>query len=219
MALQDAPCKGDLMTRFYIDSREVELPFDLASLDQVLKHVEDFHLPPNTVVRQVQIDGFPLMPVAEEKCDLLDQVNKRDKIEIFTGSVTEIARDSIMEALEYLGRVEPAIPSIVTTFQTSSGAEGFENLKQLSEGLYWLSLLLDKLRMKFHTSFENDLIQGIPAREHHQRLILALKQLIESQERRDVVLISELLEYEILPLVPVWREMFGIISEKVNAAQ
>ena len=45
-----------------------------------------------------------------------------------------------------------------------------------------------------------------------------LKQLIDSQERGDVVMLSDLLEYEILPMAPIWREMFLAIEKSVNAA-
>jgi hypothetical protein len=32
----------DLMTRFFLDSQEISLPFDVSSINQILKHVEDF---------------------------------------------------------------------------------------------------------------------------------------------------------------------------------
>ena len=207
------------MTRFFLDSQEIAIPFDASSIDQVLKHIENFHLSPNTVVRQIRIDGLPFLVDSEEIQDSLLQLDQREKVEVFTGTVTAIAIDSIGGALEYLDRVEAAIPSLSMTFQTSPGSEAFQHLRQLSEGLYWLTLLLDKLKAGFFRSFEDVLVQGVPAHAHHQKFIAVLKQLIESQERMDFVLISDLLQYEILPLVPVWREMFGIISKSVNAAQ
>jgi hypothetical protein len=214
---QAALYEGDLMTRFFLDSREISVPFDVSSINQILKHVEDFHLAPNTVVRQIQVDGLPLVAESEETGDLSCQIDKRDKVEIFTGTITEIAFDSIGQACEYLDRVEAAIPSLSTAFQASPGPEAFQHLRQLYEGFYWLNLLLDKLKSNFHMRFDDALVRGIPVREHHQKFIAILKQLIESQERSDFVLISDLLQYEISPLIPVWREMFSIVSDKVNA--
>jgi hypothetical protein len=207
------------MTRYFLDSQEIAIPFDAFSIDQIVKHVETYHLSPNSVVRQVQIDGLPLVPDPKEQFNLRCEMEKRDRVEIITGTVREVAIDSITEALDYLDRAESAIPSLSNTFQTSPSPETFQNLRQLSEGLYWLNLLLDKLKASFQISFEGVLVQGMLASEHHQKFITILKQLIESQERRDFVLISDLLQYEICPLVPVWREMFQIASEKVNAAQ
>ena len=208
------------MTRFFVDNREITAPFELSSLEEVIKHVEAVHLPPESVVRQIRIDGLPLViPDSGEKSELPFQVDQRDRIDIFTGTIAEIARDSIADALQYLGRIETATPSLITSFQVSPGPESFERLKQLYEGLYWLTLLLSKLEMKFQLNLAGALIRGTPASEHHKRFIAVLKQLIEGQQKGDFVLIADLLEYEILPLVRVWREMFGLVSEKVNTAQ
>ena len=194
---------------------------DVSTLNQVLKYIEDTHLPPNTIVRKIQIDGLPLVmeSFSDGQSDIFNQIDKKDKVEFFTGTVVEIARDSIAEALDYLNRIEIATPSLITSFQTSPGQEAYDNLKHLYEGFYWLSLLLGKLGANFQVNFEEVLIQGIPASAHHQKFLATLKQLIDSQNQGDFVMISDLLEYEILPLVSVWREMFNIIEKKMNVAQ
>ncbi len=209
------------MTRLFVNDREIVPPLNVSSLDQILKFVENSHLPPNSVVRKIQIDGTSLSPeyLASGQAGVLNHVEQQNKIEIFTGTVTEIANDSIGEALAYLDRVESATPSLITSFQTFPGQETFENLKQLYEGFYWINLLLDKLNASFQVNLDDVLIQEIPVREHHRKFASILKQLIESQEKGDFVLISDLLEYEILPLVPVWKEMFGIILKKMSTAQ
>jgi hypothetical protein len=191
------------MTRFFINDREITPPMDVSTLNQVLKYIEDTHLPPNTIVRKIQIDGLPLVmeSFSDGQSDIFNQIDKKDKVEFFTGTVVEIARDSIAEALDYLNRIEIATPSLITSFQTSPGQEAYDNLKHLYEGFYWLSLLLGKLGA------------------NNQKFLATLKQLIDSQNQGDFVMISDLLEYEILPLVSVWREMFNIIEKKMNVAQ
>ncbi len=208
------------MTRFFLDQREIAPPFDVSSLNQVLKHVEAVHLCPNTVIRQVHIDGIPvLMPVAEEKSDFLFEIARREKIEIFTGTVMEIARESIADALQYLDRVEAATPSLISSFQDCPGPEAFERMKELYQGLYWLIVLLSKLKTNFQIGIEDASIQGTLVTEHHNKFISVLKQMINSQEKKDFVLTADLLEYEILPLVPIWKEMLCITLEKLNASQ
>ncbi|MCK7492399.1 MAG: hypothetical protein MZW92_12930 [Comamonadaceae bacterium] len=39
--------------------------------------------------------------------------------------------------------------------------------------------------------------------------------MIESHQRSDFNLISDLLEYEVLPYIPAWKEIFGILSQRV----
>jgi hypothetical protein len=209
------------MTKYYVNEKEIAPPLDVSSLDKALKEIEVAHLEPNSVVWQVQVDGVPIIPddFPEAPSDLLQHLDNREKIEIYTGTLNEIARESIAEASTYLDRVEAATPDLASSFQISPGPESFESLRQLYEGLYWLNLLMDKLETSFHISLDNIRIQDVPAREHHQKFISVLKQMIDSHERGDFILIADLLEYEILTLVPVWREMFNIILEKAGKTQ
>jgi hypothetical protein len=213
--------KGVFMTKFYVNEREISPPLDVTTLGIVLKQIEDDYLPPNSVVRQIQVDGIPVMPddIPENASEMLQHLENREKIEFYTGTLAEIARDSIAEALDYLDRVEAATPSLASGFQISPGPESFESLRQLYEGLYWLNLLMDKLETSFHITFEDILIQDVPAKDHQQKFISVLKQMIDSHERGDFTLIADLLEYEILPLVPIWREMFNFVLEKANMSQ
>jgi hypothetical protein len=209
------------MARFYVDEREIDPPVDTSSLDQILKHVEATHISPKSLIRQVRVDGIPIVSddLAKDFAEVMCQLESGDKVEIFTGTLDEIARDSIAEALTYLERIEAGIPSLATGFQVSPGPESFESLRQLYEGLYWLTLLLGKLETCFHITLDSMIIQGIPAQEHHQKFIGVLKQLIDSHQRGDLALISDMLEFEIIPLVPIWKEMFKIILTKVAVAQ
>jgi hypothetical protein len=209
------------MTRFYINEREINPPPDITSFNQLLTLIEEMEIPANSVIRMIQIDGIPVMPdaVSKDFRDFLEQKDCHEKIEITTGTVEEIAMDSIRQAIEYLGRVEDGTPSLAISFQMAPGPEAFENLRQLYEGFYWLNLLLDKLASNFDIVFNEIRIQGIPAGDHHRKFIEILKQLVDSQERGDMVLISDLLEYEILPMVPVWKDMFESISQKVGMKQ
>jgi hypothetical protein len=206
------------MTKFYVNDREIAPPLDVSSLDKVLNQMEEDHLPPNSVVRQIEVDGIPLTPddFPENSSGLLQSMPAWKKVEIHTGTLAEIARDSISEALEYLDRIEAATPSLASGFQAYPGPESFEGLRQLYEGLYWLNLLMDKLETGLRISLQNILINNVPAREHNKKFIAVLKQMIDSQEKGDFILIADLLEYEILPLVPVWREMFTIIRKKID---
>jgi hypothetical protein len=209
------------MTRVFINEREIAPPLDISSLDQIVKHVEDVHLAPDSVIRRICVDGLSLFPdvLHEGAREILRQIENRDKVEIFTGTLQEIARDSIMEAMAYLDRIEAVTPSLATSFQVRPGPESFEKLRQLDEGFYWLNLLLDRLKTNFQIPLEDLLVKGKPVLEHLQKFIEALKQLVDSQEKGDFIMISDLLEYEILPLVPVWKEIFSLILQRVNVAQ
>ncbi len=208
------------MTRIFLDTREIASPVELSSLEEILKYVEDKHLAPDCVIRQIRLDGLSLDANSLRLGfpESVREISHREKVEITTGTVKEIAFDSIAEALAYLDRVETLIPSLAEGFQVSPGPEAYEKLRQLYEGFYWLNLLLEKLRARFGVDFEAGRIKNATVREHLEKFAAVLRQLIESQEKGDFVLLSDLLQYEICPLIPVWKGMFGILSERVESA-
>ena len=203
------------MTRFYVNEREIVPPAGIKSFDEILKHVDGNQLPPNSVVRMVNIDGNPIRDdLFEDPAGIIKRMENGEKVEIITGTVEEIVHDSLSEAFAYLERAEEGIPALAQNFQTDPGPESFRGLRQLYEGFYWLNLLLSKLSDNFEIPLDDVVVQGVPAGEHHRRFISILKQLMDSQEKGDMVLISDLLEYEIAPMVPLWKEMFQMIADR-----
>jgi len=209
------------MTRFYLNQKEITPPPGMTSFDQILAHVDEEKLPPNSVIRMICIDGIPLIQndLSKDSSGISLQDSNCEKVEIVTGTVEEIVDDSIEEALEYLNRIEVGIHPLAESFQANPGPESFQGLRQLYEGFYWLNILMDKLSAKFKIDFNDICIQEVPVKEHNRKYTSTLKQLQDSQERGDMVLISDLLEYEIAPIVPVWKEMFQIISKRAGTTQ
>jgi hypothetical protein len=206
------------MTRIFLDEREIASPGELSSLNQILKYVEDTHLSSDSVIRNIKLDGLPMVSDDWRKGfpESVREIGKREKIEIFTGSVLAIALESIDESMAYLDRIERLTPSLAESFQISPGPEAYENLRHLYEGFYCLNTLLEKLQARFDLKIEDIPIGEIPVRQHIQKFASVLTELIQSQEQRDFVLMSDLLQYEIYPLIPVWKEMFGICLRKLR---
>ncbi len=207
------------MTRFFVNDREIPSPPPgFSSFHGILEHVEEHYLPPDSVIRQIQVDGLCVLPseLHTTQAGLLDRIEEREKIEFTTGSLREIAYESVQEAVDYLGRIEPIIPSLASGFQTFPEPGMFENLKDLYSGLYWLTLLLNRLGNSLKVPFWEITVQGTSFREHQRKFTSVLRQLVDAQGRGDFVLVADLLEYEILPLLPVWKEVFSSITQSLQ---
>ena len=140
------------MTRLFVNNEEIAVPPpSFSSLQQVIKHVEANLLPPDSVIRQVNLDGLTVdAGNCEENPGLfLGDLTSRGRIEITTCTLKDIALDSIREAESYLERVDNLTPSLAATFRDYPGPEAFENLKQLYDGFYWMSMLLIRLGSVF----------------------------------------------------------------------
>jgi hypothetical protein len=201
------------MTRVFVDRREVPMPDSgLISLDQVLHHIETTEVRPGSVIRDVELDGTPVAVGAGAQTPLFQP---QDTIEVFTAPLAQVARDSIGEAMAYLERVEKLIPSLSVSFQAYPGPEAFENLKQLYEGFYWLNLLMDRLALSYRFSATDLVVQGQSVRDQQARLVSIIRLLVDSQEKQEFLVISDLLEYEVLPFLPIWKDIFASLAEQI----
>ncbi len=203
------------MTRVYVDEKEVLLPpSSFGSLQAIVKQIEAHVLPPDMVIRQILVDGVPLFSRQSEEPGSPPQLSAAasEKVEIATGTLKEIARDSIQEALSYLDRVEAAIPSIVTGFRVAPGPEAFGQLKQLLDGFYWIHLLQDRIGAAFKSPSKLP-GYGTEARDCLLRSASIFGQLVEAQEKNDYVLIADLLEFEVVPTIPGWKSLLAALQE------
>jgi hypothetical protein len=205
------------MTRLYIDQQEVApVPVGVASLGQVLKHVEDNHLSSRTVIREIRIDGSPVLSDENSSPSLAD-ISGQEKIEIFTGPLTQVAQESVQEAATYLERLLNAMPSMISRLRQGPAPEAFQDLKQLYEGFYWMNLLLDRLTQSFGIDLDSIPLQATNARGHHLGLISALQGVVDAQEKKDFGLVADILEYEVLPMIPACRDLFVAIRGRIAA--
>jgi hypothetical protein len=209
------------MTRVFVDHREIKSPGDASSISQILRCVDGAYLDKDSVISQIQVNGRPL---ALDVCGSAQPgtpglFEKPNAIEVLTGNIAEIARGSIVEALAYLDRIESVTPSLAMSFRDGPMPDSFEYLRQLNEGFYWLNLLLDRLETDFKIRIEDICIRAGSELEYRRKFTSILRQLVESREKGDLIRIAGLLEREILPLVPFWREVFRAVAQKAGVAE
>jgi len=204
------------MTRYYINGREIEIPQGLSSFDQFLKHVEDKCLKSTDIIRIINVDDRSFtMESLESDNEYLGLTGDWEKVEIITGTLAEIAEESLTGAQEYLVKIENAAPALALKFQDFPESEDFSNLGSLCEGFYFLSILLDKLSSGYQLALNEITVRGFSIQEHMLKFAAIVKQLNEAQEKQEYLLIADTIEYEILPIVPVWKDIFETVSRIV----
>lgn len=207
------------MPRVFLDQAEVSgLPTDLLSVGAIIKHLEVNSMRPGTVIRQIYIDGQPVIQNTSDatKACLKTTVSDGETINVLTGTVREISRESITEAIAYLHRVETLTPSLCASFQTSPSAEAYLMLRQLYDGFYWVHLLVDRLKATFGEMVACPVEGTPPLADLTSSFRSVLRRLVQAQESEDFALMSDVLEFEMLPLVPQWRSRLQAMGEAVE---
>jgi hypothetical protein len=203
------------MTRIYLDSREISpIPPGLNSLEGVLELVEATHLPADTAIRDVRVDGTHIVR-GGGGTEFPGDICRRETIEIFTSTLRDVAIDSISEAVAYLDRAEAATPLIASGLRGQDDPEAFVELRQFCEGMHFVNVLLSRLEKSFQIPLQEVRTSDGNAGQFCIKLATRLKEAIEAHEQNDFHRLADLLKYDIGPLIPACKEIFASIHARI----
>ncbi len=107
--------------------------------------------------------------------------------------------EALETAVEYLDNISRALPSIIEDYREQNISTVSEKMINLSDGLRWLYDVA-KLTKDYHSLDEDEMLG-------------CYTEIVDAMEMKDYILISDLIEYELLPLVEGWR---ASLSESVK---
>jgi hypothetical protein len=127
-----------------------------------------------------------------------------------------VPADDLMDEISELQPVIQALPerleAIAIKISIGDSAKGMEEFASAVSALERAFMLVDRSRKELSISLEELTIEGKSFDERNQALMAILQELIEAFERKDRVLIGDLIEYEIAPVT----EALGGIMEKIQ---
>lgn len=102
--------------------------------------------------------------------------------------------ETLEMAVEYIGKLEAGILECSECFQGSKEEKGYKLVTQIVDGLNWL---IESIRLTNSLHMEKITLGKIEEN---------FSEMIEGLENRDSVLITDILQYEILELIKGWKE-------------
>ncbi len=113
----------------------------------------------------------------------------------------KLLEEAIEDGRVYLPRLKEGLAEVVTMLQEGREGEGINLFIRSLEGLEWLETVFSGIEhFQGRSIFEDE--QGNINTRYRQ----ALADLLEAWENRDMVLISDLLEFEVVPVIEIFLE-------------
>jgi len=187
-------------TLVFPNKREA-VPEIIQSIEQELNLAEVYysHFTLDGVDRFDELESF-----------LLDNITGTEKIKIECRTLKELADEVILSAGEYLDRAIPVLTELAPKFYRESNADCWRQLAELTDGVKWL---LDSFSLIDKEIAMNPHIQGYSNWNEYLQQIYSLKenmeQLGQAMESRDMVLIGDLLNYEVIDLFKQIKKSLG----------
>jgi hypothetical protein len=184
----------------------------LANLEEVLAEIHAHHVPPGQELYQVHLNGrfFSERYPRESRYLAIDEI---DRLEVKTITQVEMARVLLKEAVAQADTLSQAIVACARLFRVAPEEEANR----------WLAQVLEALRWLFQTGAGGlrVLSPGGPEEPPHPEALSGLLQNLEKlltemetiAAEEDYIMLADLLEYELVPLVQAWRRLITALVQ------
>lgn len=198
-----------------INEKPVLVDFShMRNLEEALAELNDHFVPPGEQVYQVRINGefFSERYPRESRYVSLKEINTLD---IVTIPDDRMARVILAEAGVQAGILCQAIEQCARLFRMSDENEANRYFAQVLEALRWLLLTGENACQVLKVDLQTLLPpQGRPESKYLQKMQDLLEEMAEIHEDLDYILLADLMEYELLPMVREWQAVLENLARQ-----
>jgi len=186
------------------------------NLEEILINLSDTSLPPNHLVGSVTVNGNEFSEVFPGQAKEIAAVNIND-LDIETVSLEKFAEAAIKDSAFFIKNIIASVNKTAELFRIYDETEANEKMAQIIDPLRSLIVFINSTRIDLKWDFENDQIDGHPIVKDWEKLHSVIDELKLTQEEGDWILYADLLEYELVPVLNVWVNIFEEKSKNFNA--
>lgn len=183
---------------------DIELLGKESSIGEIFDEIQSH----GSVVYQVIADGQNITNYTEEEFEDLGMI---EHLEIVAKDVKELTLETIKEVESFVPQFIERIEKFIAKISDGTETVKFIMIEQLLETLDWLNSLLGNIRSVVDEKGTVDLMQN----EFFTKWKGTMVSLSEGIEKKDLVLISDVLEYELIPVLEEYRKYVRVINEKI----
>ncbi len=137
-------------------------------------------------------------------------------LEVETGSVSKLANELIDSLEDFAGRLVTELGSTAESFRQGEQEKAIGQYTRALDGIQLLNHTTDMVIRNLDFDAEQVTFGGKPSTNHFQKLSPLLDDMFSAQKRDDVVLLADLIEYELIPqfedhqkILKLWREAYA----------
>lgn len=193
------------MTELTLNKTPLRKTFsDLDTIESVITHIFDAELEKENIITDILIDG-ELIPF-EDGLDIAQKpINMFQNINFKTQTSIELAFEALDSCNEYVQILVDKIMDLTQLFQAGRNEEANELFGEVIDILDLFIQLFSRIHSTIKRNFqqENNSSEDIQKLEIH--LLSILKALLPAKEKNDLIMLCDLLEYELVDNLTQWK--------------
>lgn len=191
---------------------EQRLPVDfshLQNLEEVIAEIQERFIPPGQQLFQVHVNGEFFSERYPRESRYLD-LREISRLEVKTVSDEELARFILQDAVRQADILVQGMEKSATLFRQGNEEEANHLFAQVVEALRWLLQIRESAGQVMGVDQEESPSRKVFLSRYLSDLEDLLEEMLEISEDEDYVMLADLLEYELRPMVREWQ---GILQE------
>lgn len=157
------------------------------------------------VVASMRVNGEEFIGDVDDLAMNCDGVHS---IEITTDTPENLAMSALAGSCQYVEELREFILKTVDLFRIGDEKKGREFFLETVQGLQWMIRMLGCAGTLLGVDFSRAEHEGRAIDGHIGRLNRIFSEIVAAQEKDDLVLLIDLLEYELGPQLALWKRVF-----------
>ena len=198
-----------------VNGNPIDQPFDkAANLEEVLVELVSTTVPRDHLVGSVRLNGTEFSEKYEGQAREVSRGHIND-LEVATVPLTTYASAALRDCTVFIDRICLSVKDTAERFRMNDEHEANDHYSRVLESLRALYQFIDVARRTLAWDFESSLHEGRPIQEEWHTIEKLVDDLKQSQEEGDWILLADVMEYELVPALERWKNIFG---EKARAS-
>jgi hypothetical protein len=215
-AMDDTFSEEDIMLSCVIDGQVKDFNgYGAGSLGSLVGDMNRDLAGSGRFIASIRVNGEEVASIEEETGRRLEGI---DCIEITTESPVSLVAKILAEGQGYIEGVRDFLMKVAGHF--TSGSECADSsFAEAVQGIQWFVQMTGFIEGTLNLDFQMLSLNGRPVAEYVKSLNGILQEIVDAQEGCDPVMLADLLEYDLVPHLGEWKEIYTLFERELAGSR
>lgn len=193
------------MTTVSLNSQPIQPNNELTlSLNDFMDHLLSKHLSNEEVITGIKVDG-KLLTIEEENACLNQQISSFKSVDFTVQTTLDLAFEALDSCSSYIDAVTNNIKELTQLYAANQTEEANNKFSDVIDIMDLFVQLMAKINKTLRSGLNERYKKSQTVHNLEIHLLSILKGLIPAKEKNDIIMLCDLLEYELIDNLTQWK--------------
>ena len=207
------------MMKIKIDGNDVDLSVHGNKQDSLYDFISNGivnFIPKGRVIKDIYLNGtkFDELLINDEKAKALG-LGEDGELSIITMGSNELILESISAINNYFNDLSKNLSKVSDLLRVGNDKDGFNDFAADLKGISAFVQIMDKLAPFLSIDYSIYTYKEKTIKAYFDDLEAVLSKILEMQKDRDYIMLADIIEFEMEPLLKVWQEVLESLKSRI----